>query len=102
MSWRGYPVFGIFLFTLAALLLAPTLLAINLNLWEDVKAFGYAFVLTCVSALLLTLAYMGRVSPAEARAEFLTLAGVMIIGPAVAALPIYFSLPQVPFEAAYF
>ena len=102
MSWRGYPVFGLFLFMLAALLLAPMLLAVNLKLWEEAKAFGYAFVFTCIGATLLTLAYMGRVSPAEARAEFLTLAGVMILGPAVAALPIYFALPQVPFEAAYF
>ena len=87
MSWRGYPVFGIFLFTLAAMLLAPTLLAVNLGLWDEAKAFGFAFVFTCIAGLLLTLAYMGRVSPAEARAEFLTLAAVMIIGPAVAAMP---------------
>ncbi len=102
MSWRGYPVFGIFLFLLAALLLAPTLLAVNLGLWVEAQAFGYALVFTLVAALLLTLAYMGRVSPAEARAEFLTLAGVLVIGPGVAALPIFFALPQVPFEAAYF
>ncbi len=102
MSWRGYPVFGLFLFTLAALLLAPMLLAVNQGLWQDARAFGYAFVFVGIGGLLLTLAYMGRVSPAEARAEFLTLAGVLIIGPGVAALPIYFALPQLSFEEAYF
>lgn len=102
MSWRGYPVFGIFLFLLAGMLLAPLLLAVNLGLWAEAQAFGYSFVFTTIAALLLTLAYAGRVSPAEARAEFLTLAGVLVLGPALAALPIYFALPQVPFEAVYF
>ena len=102
MSWRGYPVFGLFLFTLAFLSLAPIITAINQGLWAEAKAFGYAFVFTSIAALLLTLAYQGRVSPAEARAEFLTLAGVLIVGPGVAALPIYFALPQASYEAVYF
>ncbi len=54
MSWRGYPVFGLFLFLLAALLLAPTFLAVNLGLWAEAKACGFAFVFTIVAALLLT------------------------------------------------
>ena len=89
MSWRGYPVFGLFLFTLAFLSLAPIITAINQGLWAEAKAFGYAFVFTSIAALLLTLAYQGRVSPAEARAEFLTLAGVLIVGPG---LPHYRSI----------
>ena len=90
------------LFALAFLSLAPIITAINQGLWAEAKAFGYAFVFTSIAALLLTLAYQGRVSPAEARAEFLTLAGVLIVGPGGAALPIYFALPQASYEAVYF
>ena len=102
MSWRGLPVFGIFLCVLAGLVLAPTFLALSQGLWVEAKAFGFAFVLIGVAALLLTLAYYGRVSPAEARGEFFTLGAVLIAGPALAALPIRMALPNVPYEAAYF
>ena len=80
MSWRGLPVFGIFLFVLAGLVLAPTFLALSQGLWVEAKAFGFAFVLIGVAALLLTLAYYGRVSPAEARGEFITLGAVLVVG----------------------
>ncbi|MEM7269686.1 MAG: potassium transporter TrkG [Pseudomonadota bacterium] len=102
MSWRGLPVFGLFLFALAALMALPTGLAASLGLWQEAQAFGFCVVISVVAGALLSFAYYGRVSPTQAWAEFVTLTAVLVIGPALAALPIRFILPQIGFEAAYF
>lgn len=102
MSWRGLPVFGLFLFVMAALMVAPALMAAGAGDWNSARAFGFCAVVVAVAALLITLAYFGRVSPTEARAEFITMIGVLLAGPVIGALPLKILLPHHAFESLYF
>lgn len=104
MRWRGAPVFGLALTSLALLMWAPAALALSLGDATGAAAFAYSALVTLAAGLLLSVAMRRKAGAQEAQAagEFLTLLAILALLPLAAAAPVAAASPLLPFEAAYF
>ncbi|WP_340109280.1 potassium transporter TrkG [Pikeienuella sp. HZG-20] len=102
MSWRGVPVFGGVLVTLAVLMLGPALFAALRGDWSVAAAFGYSAGVTAIVGCLLIAALFRRLDHASAVGEFTVLIATLAFTPVAAAIPVAAAAPLLSFEAAYF
>lgn len=102
MSWKGVPVFGATLITLALMMLVPALYALSLGASDIALNFAYSALVTAFAGMLLVAAMYRRLDRAGAVGEFAVLIATFSLAPVAAAAPVSASLPLMNFGAAYF
>ncbi|QIE54461.1 TrkH family potassium uptake protein [Pikeienuella piscinae] len=102
MIWRGFPVFGLVLLAMAALMSIPAIYAVALGDWHIAAGFGYSMAVTAIAGCLLVVAMRRRAENAGAFGEFALLLATLAIAPLAAAAPIAAVMPLLGYEVAYF
>lgn len=102
MSWRGYPVFGGVLVTLALTMLAPAGVAASLGDWGVATNFLYSAVVTAIIGGLQMIAMFRRLENGGAVGEFAVLIAILTLAPLAAAIPVAATMPFLSFGTAYF